>query len=117
MWNVEIKGQFKGEIVSDGRVTLHSDTISDVSAKTLILIASTLTGDAVIGGGVQIDESSFVKGNIRASSVECSGTINGNIKAENYITLAHTAAVNGDIKTTTMEIANGAQVHGQIDMF
>lgn len=114
--DVEIEGQYSGEIVTDGRVTLHSDTSSSISARSLSLIGATLSGDSVVTEDVQVDDSSRIKGNIRASGVDCAGTIVGNIKAEHQVALQRTASVNGDIKTVTLEVANGAKVHGQIEM-
>lgn len=114
--DVEIEGQFSGEIVSDGKVTLYSDTSSSVSARSLSLIGSTLSGDSVVTEDVQVDDTSYIKGNIRALGVDCAGTIIGNIRAGNLVSLQSTASVSGDIKTAALVVTNGAQVHGKIDM-
>ncbi len=114
--DVEIVGDFKGEIASDGKVTIHSNTQSSIAAAELVLIDCSLTGDAMVSGDVSINESSSVSGNIRAASISCSGTIKGNLNVQGNIILSENAQVIGDIKTGTLAMSRGAKVSGKIDM-
>ena len=114
--DVEIAGDFKGEIASDGRVTIHANTQSSIAAAELVLIDCTLTGDAMVGGDVEINESSSITGNVRAANIVCSGIIKGNLNVQNNITLTENAQVIGDIKTGTLAMSRGAKVSGKIDM-
>lgn len=114
--DVEICGDFKGEIASDGKVTIHANTTSSIAAAELVLLDCTLMGDAMVGGDVSIDEHSSVTGNIRATNVICSGVIKGNLNVQSNITLTENAQVFGDIKTGTLAMSRGAKVTGKIDM-
>ncbi|MBO4914616.1 MAG: polymer-forming cytoskeletal protein [Oscillospiraceae bacterium] len=114
--DVEIVGDFKGEIASDGKVTIHSNTQSSIAAAELVLVDCTLTGDAMVGGDVSINEKSSVTGNIRAANIVCSGVIRGNLNVQSNITLTENAQVIGDIKTGTLAMSRGAKVSGKIDM-
>ena len=114
--DVEICGDFKGEIASDGKVTIHANTTSSIAAAELVLVDCTLIGDAMVGGDVSINEVSSVNGNIRANNIVCSGTIRGNLNVQNNITLTENAQVIGDIKTGTLAMSRGAKVSGKIDM-
>ncbi len=114
--DVEIVGDFKGEIASDGKVTIHSNTQSSIAAAELVLIDCTLTGDAMVGGGVSINERSSVTGNVRAANIVCSGIIKGNLNVTGNITLSENAQIVGDIKTGTLAMSRGAKVSGKIDM-
>lgn len=114
--DVEIVGDFKGEIASDGKVTIHSNTQSSIAAAELVLIDCALTGDAMVGGDVSINERSSVTGNIRAANIVCSGIIKGNLNVSGNITLTENAQVIGDIKTGTLAMSRGAKVSGKIDM-
>ena len=114
--DVEIVGDFKGEIASDGRVTIHSNTQSSIAAAELVLIDCVLTGDAMVGGDVSINERSSVTGNIRATNVVCSGIIKGNLNVTGNIMLTENAQVVGDIRTGTLAMSRGAKVSGKIDM-
>ena len=114
--DVEIAGDFKGEIASDGKVTIHANTQSSIAAAELVLIDCTLTGDAMVGGDVSINETSSITGNVRASNIVCSGIIKGNLNVQSNITLTENAQVIGDIKTGTLAMSRGAKVSGKIDM-
>lgn len=114
--DVEIVGDFRGEIASDGKVTIHSNTQSSIAAAELVLVDCILTGDAMVGGDVSINERSSVTGNIRAANIICSGIIKGNLNVAGNITLTENAQIVGDIKTGTLAISRGAKVSGKIDM-
>lgn len=114
--DVEIVGDFKGEIASDGKVTIHSNTQSSIAAAELVLVDCNLTGDAMVGGDVSINERSSVTGNVRANNVICSGIIKGNLNVTGNITLTENAQIVGDIRTGTLAISRGAKVSGKIDM-
>lgn len=114
--DVEIVGDFKGEIASDGKVTIHSNTQSSIAAAELVLIDCTLTGDAMVGGDVSINEHSSIAGNVRATNIICSGNIKGNLNVTGNITLTENAQVTGDIRTGTLAMSRGAKVSGKIDM-
>ena len=114
--DVEIVGDFKGEIASDGKVTIHSNTQSSIAAAELVLIDCVLTGDAMISGDVSINERSSVTGNIRATNVACSGIIKGNLNVTGNIALSENAQIIGDIRTGTLAMSRGARVSGKIDM-
>ena len=114
--DVEIVGDFKGEIASDGKVTIHSNTQSSIAAAELVLIDCALTGDAMISGDVSINERSSVTGNIRATNIVCSGIIKGNLNVTGNIALTENAQIVGDIRTGTLAMSRGARVSGKIDM-
>ncbi|MBE7004402.1 MAG: hypothetical protein E7425_08995 [Ruminococcaceae bacterium] len=114
--DVEIVGDFKGEIASDGKVTIHSNTQSSIAAAELVLVDCVLIGDAMVSGDVSINESSSVSGNIRAANIVCSGIVKGNLNVQGNITLTENAQVIGDIKTGTLAMSRGAKVSGKIDM-
>ena len=114
--DVEIVGDFKGEIASDGKVTIHANTQSSIAAAELVLIDCVLTGDAMISGDVSINEHSSVTGNIRATNIVCSGIIKGNLNVTGNIALTENAQIIGDIRTGTLAMSRGARVSGKIDM-
>lgn len=114
--DVEIVGDFKGEIASDGKVTIHSNTQSSIAAAELVLVDCVLNGDAMVGGDVTINERSSVTGNIRATNIICSGVIKGNLNVTGNITLTENAQIIGDMRTGTLAMSRGAKVSGKIDM-
>ena len=114
--DVEICGEFKGELVSKGKVILHANTVSNVQAIDLSLVGSSLTGDAVASGCVNVDESSSITGNISAQDVVCSGQVRGNLDISGNLTLSASAKIFGDIKAATLVVERGAKVTGKMEM-
>ncbi|MBE6909643.1 MAG: hypothetical protein E7474_08775 [Ruminococcaceae bacterium] len=114
--DVEIVGDFSGEIMSDGKVTIHANTVSSIAAKDLQLIGSTLTGDVAVSGGVVLDQLSSIQGNIRAGMLESSGKIQGNLAVQESVELKGRAVVIGDIKTPLLSMGTGVRYSGRLDM-
>ena len=114
--DIEIAGDFKGEIASNGKVTLHANTTSTIASADLVLVDCNLLGDAVVTGDVSINENSTITGNLRANNVICSGVVNGNLTVQSNVTLTETAQIIGEIRTETLTTSRGAKVSGKIDM-
>lgn len=114
--DIEVAGDFKGDLFCDGKVTLRYDSSSNINASNLELIDCTLTGDVKIPGTVEINEKSVINGKINAKDVICSGQVNGDIVATGNLTLNASAKVIGNIKSGTITIDKGAQFTGNVTM-
>ena len=114
--DVEIVGDFSGEIMAEGKVTIHANTVSSIAAKGLELIGSTLAGGVTVKGAVTLDDGSSITGNIRALSIDSAGVIKGNLAVQNSVALHGQASVTGDIKTALLSIERGVKVNGKVDM-
>lgn len=114
--DVEICGDFKGELIANGKVTLHSNTTSNIQALDLALINCNLTGDVVVTKCITIDEGSNITGNISAGDVVCSGVVHGNLDVTDNLTLSSKAKVFGDIKAGSLVVERGGRVTGKMEM-
>lgn len=83
-------------------------------------IAGSLRIDGKFEGEIKTDEALYigetgkVKTNIAAKEVTVSGTLIGNIKAENEVRLEETGRMLGDIYTPYLELAKGVVAKGNI---
>ena len=114
--DVEIAGNFKGDIISAGAVTLHSNIQGNVTAERLTVVNCSLTGDVKTTGQVVISSGSTVTGNILARDLVCSGQVNGDMDIKENVTLDEQACINGSISTGTMSMARGAVISGALKM-
>ena len=114
--DVEIHGDFSGELVSDGMVVIRSMVKSSITAKRVVVYDGELNGDLVVSGDVAVDEKSTVIGNVRAANLLCAGKIKGNLNIQNRIDLKSTSAVEGDVRTALLSTENGAKLCGRMDM-
>lgn len=114
--DVEVAGEISGEIVSDGKVSLRKVGDVTISSRDLELLAANFKGDVTVEGDVIIDAGSTLQGNIRSARVFCKGTIRGNLNVAESVVADEHAAIIGNIKTPSMDIACGARINGQVQM-
>jgi len=114
--DVEVAGEFKGNIQADGSVVLHTGIVGNITAASLTLISCTLTGNAYVSGPCTVDAASSVEGDIQAEDLICSGNIKGDLTISANTTLKNTAAVSGSISTGTIVMERGAVVSGELRM-
>jgi len=114
--DVEIAGEVKGEIISDGKVSIRKVGDVSISSKDLELLGADFKGNVTVSGEVIVDESSSLQGNVRSSRVLCEGMIQGNLNVTSDVTLGEKSRVIGDINAPVMDIARGAMIVGQVQM-
>jgi cytoskeletal protein CcmA (bactofilin family) len=71
-------------------------------------------GDIKTDDALYIGETGKVKTNISAKEVTVSGTLIGNIRAENEVRLEETGRMLGDIQTPYLDLAKGVVAKGNI---
>ena len=114
--DVEIAGEFNGDVTSEGNVILSSAVCGNIDCSDLKLRNCVLVGNVEAKGVVDISDDSKVRGNIAASEVHCAGQINGDLNVNGGISLEKTASVCGTIKTVTISMEKGAVIKGGIEM-
>ena len=114
--DVEIAGEFNGDVTSEGNVILSSAVCGNINCSDLKLRNCVLVGNVEAKGVVDISDDSKVRGNIAASEVRCAGQINGDLNVNGGISLEKTASVCGTIKTATISMEKGAVIKGGIEM-
>ena len=114
--DIEIAGEFKGDIKTEGVVVLYSNIQGNVSAKSLKLSGCTMVGDAVVKEDLIVTHGAAISGNITAREVQCAGQITGDMKVAECTNLDGTAQVNGNISTSSIAVVKGAVICGGIEI-
>lgn len=114
--DVEIAGEFKGNIVSEGAVRLRSSVQSGISAKSVELTGCVLTGDVTVSGIVAVGENSKIIGNVSAMELLCAGEIAGDLKITDSVRLDARARVSGSIVTGAISVEKGASISGNVQI-
>jgi cytoskeletal protein CcmA (bactofilin family) len=91
---------FEGNIDSDGTVRIDGKVKGDINVK----------GDVFIGS------EALITGNIYASSIHLSGSVEGNIHVTNVLRLLSTAKLCGDIQVRSFVADEGAVFQGNCSM-
>lgn len=114
--DIEIAGEFEGDIISKGKVVLHSSITSNITAVGLLLVDCNLRGDVKVSGDVTLNENSAIQGNIHAENMACSGRIAGDLDIQGNLSLDACAQIDGNIKADTLSVSRGAKISGSIEM-
>ena len=112
--DVEIAGDFQGDITTEGTVILHANIQGNLTVSCLNLSGCSLTGDVTATGMVSVSDDSEIRGNVTAGDLYCSGSITGDLAVTGSVSLSAGAHVQGDITAGSMSMERGAVVNGTI---
>ena len=82
---------------------------------SVIRVEGKIIGNVHVDSGVVLGEKGHIEGDISTKSATIYGTVNGNIKST-HLEIKKTGCVNGDITTDSLEIELGAQYNGRLNM-
>ena len=113
------KRKIKRQPVNDVIDTTIADGLQvrgDISSEGDIWINGYIEGNVSTTARVTLGENGTVDGNITGSSVRVSGTVNGNIVAEEALSYEDTARIYGQSHTPNLQVASGAIIVGKVVM-
>lgn len=67
-------------------------------------------------GKLMVGEDADIKANLTGENISIGGTIRGDIKAKNSLSVSSTAHVTGDIETPVLSVESGAVINGNLNM-
>ena len=114
--DIEIAGEFKGDLVTEGTVLLHSNIQSNITAGSLNLEQCTLVGNVTVSETVTVSQGSKISGNVTAKELLCAGEVTGDLNVSGNTALEAQARINGGVTTGTMAMVKGAVIKGNIEM-
>lgn len=87
----------------------------ELQGSSVIRIEGKIVGNVNVNGGVILGEKGVIEGDIITTSAIIFGTVNGNVKTT-QLEIKKTGHVTGEITTNTLEIELGAQYNGRLNM-
>jgi cytoskeletal protein CcmA (bactofilin family) len=89
----------------------------EVSGEEDLLIAGRIEGHVRLNGcTLTLAPGSQIVGDVHAGTVVAAGHLEGRVLAANRLEVHATAALEGELTTPALHIADGAQVHGRVEM-
>ena len=107
---LQINDQQISTIIGEGYVFT-----GELQGPSVIRIEGKIIGNVNVDSGVILGENGIIEGNITSQSVIIYGTVNGNIKTT-QLEIKKTGLINGEISTDTLEIELGAKYNGRLTM-
>ncbi len=90
--------------------------VGELSGDGHFVICGEVEGDCKLGGAITVAVNGTWTGKIHAKDVLIAGTVNGEIKASGNMELVATARVTGSISGSSIAIAEGAIIHGEMNV-
>jgi cytoskeletal protein CcmA (bactofilin family) len=87
----------------------------ELKGTALIRIEGKIIGNVTVEAGVVLGEKGIIEGNIKTKSAIIYGTVNGNVKTT-QLEIKKTGNIHGDISTDVLEIEIGAVYNGKLNM-
>jgi len=97
-------------------ISKESSFTGTLSFKKPLQIAGEFNGEIISDGFLLISETAVVKANIKAHTVVVGGHVTGNVIATERLEMLSTGKVNGNIKTSKLQIADGVIFDGNCEM-
>lgn len=112
--DVEIAGELKGSVTTDGAVRLRSNIESSITAKSVEVLHCVLTGDISAAETVTLSEGSRVLGGVTAKTLLCAGEVTGDLQVTDSVRLESKSRINGNITTASLSVEEGAVINGNV---
>ena len=89
----------------------------EVSGEEDLFIAGRIEGHVRLNGcTLTLGPDSQIVGDVHAGTIVAAGHLEGRVLAANRLEVRATAALQGELTAPSLHIADGAQVHGRVEM-
>jgi len=112
--HITILGLVQGDVIAKGNVVVAGNVEGNIKCTNLMIEAVNLTANVNASGTVIVKEGKGITGEISCQNITIAGTVEGKIDAKDRIGLASTANVSGDIKAQQIATDLGAKIKGSM---
>lgn len=81
-----------------------------------LVVRGRVEGQIMLSNHLTVAEGGTVVANVEAVSITLNGAMQGNIEAAQLVSVSRDATMEGDIRAEEVEIADGAQFVGRLEM-
>ncbi len=118
----------KGDIASEGSISVFGKVVGNIDCKGKLVISGMVEGTSEAGevfantakingdikskGAIKVGNGTVIVGNIYGTSAVVGGAIKGDIDVHGPVIVDATAVIQGNIKSRSVQINNGAVIDG-----
>lgn len=81
-----------------------------------LLVLGRVEGQITLDNHLTVEATGKVFANVVVQSITVNGTVEGDVEAADIVAISTGARMHGDIRAQEVEIADGAQFRGKLDM-
>lgn len=112
--DVDLACNFRGDILSEGKVTMRTSLVGNVTGNCVELVDCNVQGNVQAATVLGISSHSVVVGDVKTQDLLCAGEIAGNIESKGHVILSSSAKLKGDLTAATLSIEQGAVIEGNL---
>ncbi len=110
--SINLNGKIKGNIACHGKLVVSGTIVGTSQASEIFTNNARIEGDVASEGSIKIGNGSVVLGNVYATSAVIGGAVRGDIDVHGPVIIDATAVVQGNIKSRSVQVNNGAAIEG-----
>lgn len=110
--SINLDGKIKGNVECNGKLVVSGEIVGNSNAGEIFTNNAKISGDVTTDGSIKVGHGSVIIGNIYATSAVLAGAIKGDVDVKGPVILDGTAIIQGNIKSRSVQINNGAVVEG-----
>lgn len=112
--NVTIAGGLEGNISAKGNVRVSGTITGNVDADRVDLSAGTVNGNVTAAQSVSLDSASSISGDVSANVLNSDGNIQGEVNVRGDAIFLSRSRVEGHISAGTISVEKGAKLKGTV---
>lgn len=112
--SMNVYGKIKGNVSCRGKLVVAGTIVGSSRAAEVFTNNAKIDGDVTSDGSIKIGNGSVIIGNIYGTSAVIAGAVQGDIDVHGPVIIDGTAVVQGNIRSRSVQINNGAAIEGMI---
>ena len=106
------EGSGASETIGGATVKIEGDLASDGDIK----VEGMVTGKIKTSKNLYVGKEARIEADVEAGNAVCAGTIKGDIKVKEALTLTESGRINGNVTCNRLSVAEGATINGNCTM-
>lgn len=112
---ISIEGSVKGQVDVTKDAYISGKLLGGLKCNNAAMRGSSLQGDTLAKGNVQLDNNSVLLGNLNAQYANVDGKVKGNLDISGKVEVDSNAVILGDVRTSTLTVVDGANIKGFVN--
>ncbi len=110
--SINLNGKIKGDIECNGKLNISGEITGNSNAGEIFTNNAKVSGDVTSEGSIKVGHGTVIIGNVYATSAVLAGAVKGDVDVKGPVILDGTAIIQGNIKSRSVQINNGAVIEG-----
>lgn len=112
--SMNVYGKIKGNVACRGKLVICGTVVGASRAAEVYTNNAKVDGDVTSDGSIKVGNGSIIIGNVYGTSAVIAGAVKGDIDVHGPVIIDGTAVVQGNIRSRSVQINNGAAIEGAV---